>query len=691
MAQKQKWKSINEKTRNRVTVQMKKAMISKVERGRKIADVAREYGLARTTVSSIIHNKEKIKTADVAKGVTILNKTTRSPLLDEVEKLLLIWIKDKQMAGDSISEAIICEKAKQLHSNLQKNQPGTSTENNDFKASRGWFYNFKNRSGIHSVLRHEEATGSCQGKTKNFVKEFQKFVVKEGYLLQQVFNYDEIRLFWKKMSKRTYITQEENELLESKPMKDQITLLPGTSRQSDNFKASRGWFYNFKIRNGIRSIVRHGDATSSDQESANSFVKEFQEFVVKDGYLPQQVFTLNETGLFWKKMPKYTDITHQESKLSGHKFMKDQLVLLLCGNAFGDCKIEPLLVYHSENPEAFKKKNVDKNRLGVMWRSHPKALVTRKLFTEWMYEMFVPSVKDYLENNHLPMKALLIINSSPAHPVNLMDELVGSDSFIKIIFLPCNTSPLLHPMNQKVISDFKKLYVKTLFEKCFQVTNDTNLTLKDFWTNHFNILHCIRIIVFAWKAVSPITLNSAWQKLWPKVILNKDSSQESQESIVKDIVFLGKSMGLKIDCADVEELVEDYRREFTVDELQEEHKELTVGLPSTSEKDDEEEIEGAKIPTEDLERIFKLWTRLQNLVEKWHPDFDDVSLNIENFDRDIDYFRKVIQVRQQQLSLDSCLTKKRKHEVISQPEIPNVLLKDNTPLPKEKVSHELSI
>ena len=60
-------------------------------------------------------------------------------------------------AVDSTSEAIICEKARQLHADLLTDKPGTSGEGSEvFKASHRWFDKFKKRTGIHSVVRLEE-------------------------------------------------------------------------------------------------------------------------------------------------------------------------------------------------------------------------------------------------------------------------------------------------------------------------------------------------------------------------------------------------------------------------------------------------------------------------------------------------------------------------------------------------------
>lgn len=216
--------------------------------------------------------------------------------------------------------------------------------------------------------------------------------------------------------------------------------------------------------------MRHGETASSDHKAAEEFVKKFEELINQEGYIPQQVFNCDETGLFWKKMPRRTYITAEEIKMPGHKPMKDRLTLALCANASGDCKVKPLLVYHSENPRAFKKHKILKERLEVMWRSNPKAWVTRQFFVEWVNLVFGPAVKKFLEENDLPMKCLLIIDNAPAHPSGLEDDILEEFSFIKVLFLPPNTTPLLQPMDQQVISNLKKLYTKHMFKQCSDIT-----------------------------------------------------------------------------------------------------------------------------------------------------------------------------------------------------------------------------
>ncbi|KAF7245220.1 Tigger transposable element-derived protein 1, partial [Varanus komodoensis] len=169
-----------------IAVEIKKEIIQKHERGMRAVDIAGPY------VHDLHNIKEERRGLNAAKGVTKVSKQ-RPCILEDVEKLLLIWINEKQLAGDTVSENITCEKAKDLHANLVSKLPGTSTENKEgSKASRGWFDNCK-RSGIHSVARH-------RGLQVQMLRQLRAFLEKDA-------------------------KAEEKAMPGHKPMKDRLTLL----------------------------------------------------------------------------------------------------------------------------------------------------------------------------------------------------------------------------------------------------------------------------------------------------------------------------------------------------------------------------------------------------------------------------------------------------------------------------------
>ena len=102
-----------------------------------------------------------------------------------------------------------------------------------------------------------------------------------------------------------------------------------------------------------------------------------------------------------------------------------------------------------------------------------------QFFTKWMPEFFSPSVKKYLREKGLPLKCLLSLDNAPAHPSGLEENLVKECDFIQAKFLPPPTTPILQPIDQQVTSSFRKLYTKGLLQKSFEITNDTELTLRE--------------------------------------------------------------------------------------------------------------------------------------------------------------------------------------------------------------------
>ncbi|KAM3936799.1 tigger transposable element-derived protein 1-like [Leptodactylus fuscus] len=547
-----------DKKKRMMSIEMKQELIKLHEKGTRVIELAQMYERSTSTICTILKQKDIIKSAKPAKGTTVLSQL-RTSVHEEMERLLLIWIKEKELAGDTVTEAIISAKARAIFSDLKNNQPSSSEDQNEFKGSHGWFEKFQKRTGIHSV-------------------------------------------------------------------------------------------------------VRHGEASSADTKPAEKFITHFAKLVEEEGYVSQQIFNCDETGLFWKKTPRRTYITAEEKHMPGHKPMKDRLTLALCANASGDYKVKPLPIYHSENPRAFKTHKILKEKLHVMWRSNARAWVTRQFFVDWVNLAFGPTVKQYLLSNNLPLRALLLLDNTPGHPPALQDDILEEFQFIKVVFLPPNTTSILQPMDQQVISNFKKLYTKHLFRRCFDVTENTNLPLREFWKDHFNIVSCLNMIDLAWQEVSRRTLNSAWKKLWPAAVEPSDSGGVGEETDMplEEIVSLGKSMSLEVDEGDIMELVEEHEEPLSTEDLKALH-EMQQTEMSQEMSGSEEEVQEPQesIPTSEIKSMLAQWESVARFIEKNHPEKVATSRSAALFnDTSLTHFRNILKSRQKQMSLDTFLKKR---------------------------------
>ncbi|XP_068250721.1 putative CENPB DNA-binding domain-containing protein 1 [Palaemon carinicauda] len=129
------------KRKSMLSLELKQKIIEKHERFVRVSDLAKQYGRNMSTISTIIKQKSAIKSVKPSKWITIISKR-RSTTLQEMERLLLIWIKHKEIVGDTITKTIICEKASAIYSDLKAahsqgdaGESSADTTTEEFKAS----------------------------------------------------------------------------------------------------------------------------------------------------------------------------------------------------------------------------------------------------------------------------------------------------------------------------------------------------------------------------------------------------------------------------------------------------------------------------------------------------------------------------------------------------------------------------
>ena len=152
--------------------------------------IAKDFNVARSTISSIIKNKEKTLDAFESSSFLPDRKRLRTTTYTDIEDALLLWFKQARSLNVSISGPILQTKARELATLLGHPQ---------FVCSSGWLERFKIRHGIAFRQMSSEAASVTEDtwlgtKLPALLSEFQP---------DDIFNANETGLFWKCLPDKT--------------------------------------------------------------------------------------------------------------------------------------------------------------------------------------------------------------------------------------------------------------------------------------------------------------------------------------------------------------------------------------------------------------------------------------------------------------------------------------------------------
>ncbi|XP_065365512.1 tigger transposable element-derived protein 1-like [Calliphora vicina] len=193
--------------------------------------------------------------------------------------------------------------------------------------------------------------------------------------------------------------------------------------------------------------------------------------------------------------------------------------------------LKPLAINKFLKPRALIGK--DLKCLPVHWMANHKAWVTSAIFSEWFYKCFVPEVESYAKKKDIEFKILLLVDNAPGHP-----HLEHPN--IRIEFLPPNTTSILQPQDQGIISTFKKHYIKNTYKVILNKIEKEDLTLNEAWKK-FSIFDCILQVASAISEIKPKTLNACWKAVWPNCVGNGHENEIS--ALTNEILSLAHQIG----------------------------------------------------------------------------------------------------------------------------------------------------
>lgn len=263
----------------------------------------------------------------------------------------------------------------------------------------------------------------------------------------------------------------------------------------NDFKASNGWFENWKERNNIVYKQLAGESASVDYETAAEWMSSLDPIL--EEYEAKNIFNVDETGIFYKCMPSKT-YNFKGDKCFGGKNSKERVTVLVGANMDGSEKLPLLLIGKSARPHCFRHVKTTP----IQYKSNKKAWMTSVLFEEWLLNL--DSI--FQKKNR---KILLFIDNCPAH------SKIPNLKSIKVIFFPPNMTSVVQPMDQGVIKNFKHYYRQKIVIKILNEMN-SNLEIK------IDILIASRLLKSAWDEVKPETIQNCFAKAGFQIIPEAD-------------------------------------------------------------------------------------------------------------------------------------------------------------------------
>ena len=259
------------------------------------------------------------------------------------------------------------------------------------------------------------------------------------------------------------------------------------------FKASSGWCSRFESRTSTACIMIHGEAGSVAASTVTNWMEKL--FLLLKDYEPNDVFSADELGLFFKLLPART---HAKKGKRGHKTKesKQRVTLLVGSNMSGTEKMPLLMIGKSANPRCFASFRKAKKSLPIDYCANQSAWMTMDIFASYV-------LKVNNKMKRLGRKILLLLDNAGSH------NKLPSFSNVNIQFLPKNTTSVLQPMDQGIIRSLKCHYRKKLMKHVITQSETNDVQAKDV---QVDLLMVMNWCLFAWQSVTETTIKNCFRK-----------------------------------------------------------------------------------------------------------------------------------------------------------------------------------
>ena len=162
-----------------------------------------------------------------------------------------------------------------------------------------------------------------------------------------------------------------------------------------------------------------------------------------------------------------------------------------------------------------------KKDLPVHYYNTKNAWFNCPIFHDWFHNKCVHEIKRHqMEDLKIPeedVKAILLLDNASAYPSE--EELVSECGNIRAMFLPPNTTSVIQPMDQGIISVLKRRYTRRYLDEVLVILEDDEAledtrgeqTLENI--GKYNLKSAIFNLASSWRDVKCTTLANFWHKL----------------------------------------------------------------------------------------------------------------------------------------------------------------------------------
>ena len=309
----------------------------------------------------------------------------------------------------------------------------------------------------------------------------------------------------------------------------------------DDFKATWGWFKKFRHRQCLNTINLYGEGGAVDRNDPELLASLERLYAIVNEYDPNNVYNMDETGLFFRLAPRYTMLLPSEdpTTIRGKKKLLDRVTLVVCCNATGTEKVPITMIGKAKEPAC-----IVGNSWPLPYVAQRNAWIDIPCFNKWFDQVFVPFVRSRTNR-----KVLLILDNAPGHA-----QAFERDA-IKVIFFPANVTSWKQPMDMGIIAALKKRYKYHLIREILAYHDSPDcvkIRLEDAakrmrrgsiglaFGKSPHLLDAANLIVTAWNEIKQETIFNCYRKadIISSFRANDVDLQDGEMECIDDLVAL---------------------------------------------------------------------------------------------------------------------------------------------------------